>query len=765
MEDELAGRNITGIGFRALTSRRILAFYAALAISTAFYPVLRGRLPVPAGTALLLLPDGMPPAARNDELADVPMQFLPWTRAVADAYRELRLPFRFAGNGCGVPLWANPQAQAVTPTTVAALLLPLPWAAGAAAAGKLFLAAAGAFLFLRGRGRTAAAACWGGLAYGFSLHMTAWIHFPDTWPAALLPWVLVALDRLARGLSGGFRGTLFGVLLLLLGGYPETEFFVAVAGTAFFLFVLRGERLAFRDQRGRLGAAIAAALLALGLTGAYTLPATLALARSERSFQVARSLESARPTLRAGEVLSLPTYWEVSRFWLVPEAQGNPREQDKFGSYSFAGRASGFSGVLIVAFALAAFFWRRAPPSIVWTRRAVVGLALYILWYPPLTYVLQSTPGLRDVAAHLTTNRANSIAVVLLVLLAAAALDRLQRGEGLRAARAGTAVTLLATLIVIAEYARVSARPPLTAWRSVSFLLPVLLLSMTLALLRAPASARRRKALYAVLLLGTCLELLRIGARFNPGTRPGDYFPVTPAVRAIRDASRGGRLASDEPTFAGFASMYGIQDIRVHGVTASGQYVDTLAATVGYTGLTEYPGRVMRLDAPFLDFLNVRARLGPGTTLAARATPPAVFPEHLVRVPSAALLREKLSGETDFLRNTFAMGSAEERFQGAAEVLSFGSPHPEELRIRVRTVAPRLLAVPETDDGGWRAEANGSALETLTVNGAFLGIRVPAGETAIVCRYVPPGFRAGLGLTAVSALLVAGLAAARRRSR
>ncbi len=747
-----------------MTSRRILAFYAALAISTAFYPVLRGRLPVPAGTAPLLLPDGLPPIARNDELADVAMQFLPWTRAVAEAYSHMRMPFRFAGNGCGVPLWANPQAQAATPTTLAALLLPLPWAAGAAAAFKLLLAAVGGFFFLRCRGTSAPAACWGGLAYGFSLHMTAWMHFPDTWPAALLPWVLTALDRLARGLSGGFPATLLGILLLLLGGYPETEFFVAVAGAVFFLFVLKGERLTLQNRLGRLGTAIAAALLALGLTGAYTLPATLALVRSERSFQVARSLATPRPAFRPGEILSLPTYWEVSRFWLVPEAQGNPRDQDKFGSYSFAGRASGFSGVLIAAFAIAAFFWRRAPPAIVWTRRALVGLALYILWYPPLTDLLQATPGLREVAAHLTTNRANSVAVLLLALLAAAAFDRLQRGDGLRAARLGTAVALLATLFVIAEYARVSTRPPLTAWRAISFILPVLLLATTLALLRAPATARRRQVLYAVLLLGTCVDLLRIGARFNPGTQPDDYFPLTPAVRAIRDASRGGRLASDEAFLAGFASMYGIQDIRVHGVTASGQYVDILTATVGYTGRAEYPGRVMRLDAPFLDFLNVRARLGPGSALAARATPAAVFPERLIRVTDARSLQESLSQGTDFLRNAFAIGSGEERFRGGAEILAFESPRPEQIRVRVRADVPRLLAVPETDDGGWRAEGNGSALETLTVNGAFLGIRVPAGETVIVCRYVPPGFRTGLVLSTVSALLLAVLAVARRRS-
>src|SRR5262249_50412353 len=231
------------VGSVPLNPRHILLAYAALALATAFFPALGGRLPVPAGNAEMLLPDARTPpnADRNDELSDVPMQFLPWSQAVADAYRGGRLPLRLAANGCGVPLWANPQAQAVTPTTLFALLFSLPWAYAASAATKLWLAAAGAFAFIRSRCLSSLAAFWGGLASGFAIHLTAWIHSPDTWPAALLPWTLLALDRLARGTAGGFLATVAAVFLLLLGGYPETELFVAVAGAAFFVGVLVGE--------------------------------------------------------------------------------------------------------------------------------------------------------------------------------------------------------------------------------------------------------------------------------------------------------------------------------------------------------------------------------------------------------------------------------------------------------------------------------------------------------------------------------------------
>ena len=91
--------------------------YAALALAAAFFPAFTGRLPVPAGNAEMLLPDARTPpmADRNDELSDVPMQFLPWTKAVADSYRAGRLPLRLEANGCRVRT-ISPTSSSGSPT-------------------------------------------------------------------------------------------------------------------------------------------------------------------------------------------------------------------------------------------------------------------------------------------------------------------------------------------------------------------------------------------------------------------------------------------------------------------------------------------------------------------------------------------------------------------------------------------------------------------------------------------------------------------------
>ncbi len=749
-----------------MTDRRALLLLAALAIFTAFYPAFFGELPVPAAGARLLLPDGDPPRERNDELGDVPTQFLPWTTAVADAYRAGRLPLRFAANGCGTPLWANPQAQAVTPTTLFSVLFGAAWGFGAAAAAKLALAAAGAYLFTRRRSLSRGASLWAAVSFGFALQMTAWIHFPHTWPLALLPFSLLALERVARGARGGFAATAAVVGLLLCGGYPEGEFFVALCGCAFFLAVLLSRPGPPGTRLRRLGLAAAASLLGLGLTAAYTLPATLAIVRGERSVQVARGTRGRAPTLAARDFLRPPIYWDISRFWVVPEARGNPRDSDKFGPYSFAGRASGYAGILVLAFALATLFWPRAPRAVRLARWGVLATTLYLLWYPPLVYILQSAPGLAELSARLTSNRANAILVLLLAFLAACELDRLRGGGRPAATRAAVAILCGAALLVLRGYARAPDRPPLTNLRAVSFALPLLLLAASLAILAGRLTTRRLRVLTVFLVAATGLDLFRIGARFNPGTPPEDYFPVTPKIRELRQASRGGRFADSGTSLTGMAFLYGLEDVRVHDPTGPADYQDVLAVTAGYTGPAEYSARVVELDAPILDFLTARARVGPGGAIASRAAPVAVLPGRLLGARDSAELLRRLAAETDFLGRAHAVGRDEE-FAGSARILGYARPRPEEVRLRVAADSPRLLVIPETDDGGWSARGGGARLPTLTVNGAFLGVRVPAGETEIVCRYRPPGLRAGAAISAASAGILAllGLAVFRRGVR
>jgi hypothetical protein len=66
----------------------------------------------------------------------------------------------------------------------------------------------------------------------------------------------------------------------------------------------------------------------------------------------------------------------------------------------------------------------------------------------------------------------------------------------------------------------------------------------------------------------------------------------------------------------------------------------------------------------------------------------------------------------------------------------------------------RLLAASIVGPRGWSARADGRELQTLTVNGAFLGVRLPARASRVELRYLPPGFVMGCVAFGVAAVLL-----------
>jgi hypothetical protein len=153
-----------------------------------------------------------------------------------------------------------------------------------------------------------------------------------------------------------------------------------------------------------------------------------------------------------------------------------------------------------------------------------------------------------------------------------------------------------------------------------------------------------------------------------------------------------------------------------------------------------------------------------GAETRRRAAREAAFPQRLVGKPDGPPILAAMAQEDDFLRTAYAQGRGDETYSGDADVLEWKRVRPEKLLFRVRATSARLLVIPETNDGGWRAESDGAELSTLVVDHAFLGVRVPAGERTIICRYVPPGFREGAAVSAAS-LIVLAIVAVRSRGR
>jgi hypothetical protein len=83
----------------------------------------------------------------------------------------------------------------------------------------------------------------------------------------------------------------------------------------------------------------------------------------------------------------------------------------------------------------------------------------------------------------------------------------------------------------------------------------------------------------------------------------------------------------------------------------------------------------------------------------------------------------------------------------------------------VVTPGPALLYCAESHMPGWSATVDGRPVEILAANYAFRAVVLPAGRSRVEFVYVPPGWAAGVRVTAVSVVLLAALLALAWRAR
>lgn len=177
--------------------------------------------------------------AGNALLSDIPMQIVPWREVVTRAYRAGEMPFFNRGAGSGSPLWENPQAAVLHPLT----LIGIPFSGFAwplfAGIARILVALTGMYVFLRSRTVSHEAAIFGAIAYGFSAFTIAFLLFPLMNVTAMLPWLLVAIDRAADGWRGAAA---FAVVLFLLfaGGHPESVLHAAFFAVPYAIGRRRG---------------------------------------------------------------------------------------------------------------------------------------------------------------------------------------------------------------------------------------------------------------------------------------------------------------------------------------------------------------------------------------------------------------------------------------------------------------------------------------------------------------------------------------------
>jgi hypothetical protein len=278
-------------------------------------------------------------------------------------------------------------------------------------------------------------------------------------------------------------------------------------------------------------------------------------------------------------------------------------------------------------------------------------------------------------------------------------------------------------------------------------------------------------------------DLLPWARRHLPQGEPALFYPATVAIERIRaELAEGGPwrvVGEDFLAYPDLLPAYGLAEVRPHNPVAPAGEIAALAAAFDFAPTrARYFAPFRRPDQPFLDFLNVRVVVSnayqPEPVGLERIDSGEWEPFRLWRNPDAlprwflasgveAVPREKLAAWIAELADPRRVGI------GPGEVGSLEPAGPPATAAAVRAVAQapgratlelplaeppgtsdRLLATSLPGPWGWRARASpgGEPLHALGLNGAFLGVAVPASVARLELRFRPPGLGAGLLLAA-----------------
>jgi len=720
-----------------------------------------------AGTALLapcnLLQDVAPnapviPSAEreHDLLNDVIYQLLPWELEVRRAFAQGRLPLWSDSLGGGSSPWSNPQAGALSPLQMAARGLPLQHHLLGALILKLLVGFQGTWLLARSTGRSRASSLLAAAGFALGGGLFSWALFPVTATAAWVPWLAAGTVRLFRHPGQRAVATTAAITaLILLSGHPETAAFGgAFAGVVAFSLRRRAAGLG----RGFAAAALAATL-GFGLAAPQFLPFLASVPDSQRAHD---TRDPGRPGgtmwLLAPMTWFQPGYGGFALAPAGPHAFGAPYQGKFQGPFNWAECESGYTG--LVAFAGAWLALLAARDRRAWPFIGFAGIGLLLAGhFLPLARLLYLVPLLRMPAY------ARLLPVVSLALCVAGAFgtDLLlrRRRSGWRGAVAIWASLALAALISLAV---ASDSWTVALWA---------LLAGAVAL----AGWRPRwgaVALAAVLLL----DLIPWSRSLLPVGHPALFYPrsalMDRLVLEAGDPAAGRATGGDYLVYPGFLSVYGVADFRAHDPMASAAYLHVLGLAFGFhSSMEQYFAPIRNLDHPLLDFLGVRAVVGspsvPGYNTLPRIDGGVFAPFTLMRNPDALprwfFPSETVAIERGGLDRWIAGMTTARRVAVFRDELgpwhpALGGPASPDPRVVSAAPGRVVLEVPPGGETllassvpfwrGWSARAGGRKLRTLHVDGAFLGVRLPAGASRVELRFLPPGFVTGCGVFGLS---------------
>ena len=771
------------------------------------------------GTALAPTPllSGVPPWAEpgrkqvmdaeaevNPLLLDPLSQFIPWRAA---ASRDLLFN---PAQGSGAALAGNGQSAVLFPTEVMARWLTPFRAVSFSQAARLLLGAWGMFLLARALVRSPWSALLAAVAWTGSGFVQLWRLHPHSLVAATLPWVLLALLRLAaRPGPLPALGLAAAGALAVAGGHPETllhGLIFALAAVAWWWWAEgrregegEGDRAGERRAGSPLRIAVwgaAAALTALLLSAPALLPFV-------DNLRVSAEWEARRDFGTRIEA-PLPEALDRLRPNLVTLALGDPLAGTWDGPENLAELGGGSLGAAALLLAFLALAGRRRWLAGGLLACGLLGLA-WAIQLPALGRPLAEVPLLREsLLKRLSLWWA--LAVPLAAALGLEAWGAASRGEEGRRPESETRwrrapfALAAAAAVVAAVLAWAAGLPgqgePFVLWGEWGAL-AVATAALAVVAWRRGAAGRPAALATAALLLAVLLPRVALFARWIPPVSSAGFYAESLSIRDLRarlDAlpPHGWRVAGLRGALVPHsAAFFGFEEARAYDPMTFAPY-ERFASLTGDAIGHGWP-RIHDPALPALAFLGVRY-LFEHPSAGHRDGVEVVFRSHdgLVYENPRALPRAYLPRRLHVHASDQEAAAEAERIDDFAELVAVsrldvgplpptgegrlrdnGAARVSELAVDGRRVGVTVeaeesafLATSQPAIPGWRVTLDGAEPTVMRVNGAFLGLVVPQGTHRVEMVYAPASWRWGwvafaVGLVAAAGLVLTGRTAGR----
>lgn len=715
----------------------------------------------------------------NGLLSDQSMHFYPARELARSALRGGEMPLWNPYILMGAPLLADMVSAVLSPFNIFSYVGDLQRGFGWGALARLIVAGAGMLVLCRQLGVAPPGALLAALSFMLCAFQVVWLNHPQTNVSALLPWALVAVERLLQRRRAATA--LLGIVaaLLLLGGHPETVMHVAVVAGAFLLYRTGhyGWGTASYGELRRLALGVAGgALLGAGLAALVLIPFLELLAQS--------AIWELRGSFARNPFVLPPSAIVTA---LAPDVFGSPLAGSDGAPLNYNERTL-YAGFLPLCLALLSLRRLRADGRVRFFALLGVFCLAIVLGVWPIFDLFTALPVLH----HAPNHRLILVCQFCMAALAGIEADWLMREQARGAAPGRAALRLTAVLAtlplawwMVSRIVAISPAP-VDLWSVLHPLLAGVAAFVLFRLLRQRAIGAHVWGIAACAL--TFADLFAFGFGYNPAVARQHVFACEPeSIRYLRARQGTFRIAAPEwlTLMPNTASVYRLQDVRGYELPAPGRLLPFY--TAGLHGSSNGAVYVLQqLDAAVLRLLslaNVRFIMSQAPLPADLGLQPVYDGEVRIyenpgALPRAFVVRDvELVGDGDAalrrltdpsldLARVAVVEAPDEAAEalrampagaaaaGCADSVAIAHYAPREVRIDVDLCRPGLVVLSDTYDAGWHVEVDGESQTMHRADFLFRGVHADAGRHTIRYRYDPFSYRLGIVISIASSLVL-----------